>query len=205
VVRWPRRPVLAALLLSLSPGPAIAGGERVIVVIGDSLTAGLGVARDEAYPALLEARLRREGFDYRVVNAGVSGDTTAGGLRRLTGAAFLAGGRHRGARRQRRLRGLLVAALRQLAAIITRARASGACALAGMRLPPNYGDAYASAFAQAFREVARGTATPLLPFLLEGVAGDPSMNQADGIHPNAAGQRAMAERIWSALEPLLRR
>jgi acyl-CoA thioesterase-1 len=201
------RPVLVAVALVLAAAPAPAD-ERVIVVLGDSLTAGLGVAAEEAYPALLERRLREAGFAYRVVNAGVSGDTSAGGLRRLDwvlrsrpDVVIVALGANDG------LRGLPVAALRDnLTGIVTRARASGAqVLLAGMRLPPNYGDAYASAFAQAFREVARGTATPLLPFLLEGVAGDPSMNQADGIHPNAAGQRAVAERIWSALEPLLRR
>ncbi|HEU4369788.1 MAG TPA: arylesterase [Methylomirabilota bacterium] len=196
---------LAALLLALAPGSSLADGERVIVVLGDSLTAGLGVTRDEAYPALLEGRLRREGLAYRVVNAGVSGDTTAGGLRRLDWVlrarpdiVLVALGANDG------LRGLPVPALRDnLTAIVTRLRAAGPrVLLAGMRLPPNYGAAYADAFAEAFGTVARRTAVPLLPFLLEGVAGQPSLNQADGIHPNAAGHRVMAETVWRGLRPL---
>jgi acyl-CoA thioesterase-1 len=195
--------VLVLLLVAAAPAP-----ERVIVILGDSLTAGLGVAAEEAYPALLEGHLRRAGFPHRVVNAGVSGDTSAGGLRRLDWVlrtrpevVVVALGANDG------LRGVPVAALRDnLTAIVARARAGGArVLLAGMRLPPNYGDAYAGAFAETFREVAQSTRAPLLPFLLEGVAGEPSLNQADGIHPNAAGQRAVAEHVWAALEPLLRR
>jgi acyl-CoA thioesterase-1 len=197
--------VLVALLLL--PAPA-AGAERVLVVLGDSLTAGLGVARDEAYPALLEARLRREGFAYRVVNAGVSGDTTAGGRRRLDWVlraqpdlVVVALGANDG------LRALPLDALRDnLTAIVTRLRAAGTrVLLAGMRLPPNYGVEYANAFAQAFAEVARATSVPLLPFLLEGVAGDPALNQADGIHPNPAGHRIMADTVWRAVRPYLQK
>jgi acyl-CoA thioesterase I len=197
--------VALALLLLAVPAPA---DDRVIVALGDSLTAGLGVAGDEAYPALLEQRLRSAGFAYRVVNAGVSGDTSAGGLRRLDWVlrsrpeiVIVALGANDG------LRGLPVAALRDnLTAIVTRLRAGGArVLLVGMRLPPNYGDAYTREFAAAFQEVARRTSTTFLPFLLEGVAGEPGLNQADGIHPNAAGQRAVAERMWSSLQPLLRR
>jgi acyl-CoA thioesterase-1 len=195
--------VVLALLLTAAPAPA---DERVIVALGDSLTAGLGVAADEAYPALLERRLRSVGSPYRVVNAGVSGDTTAGGLRRLDWVlrshpeiVIVALGANDG------LRGLPVAALRDnLTAIVTRLRAGGArVLLVGMRLPPNYG-AYAGEFAEAFREVARRTSAAFMPFLLEGVAGDASLNQADGIHPNAAGQRAVADRVWRSLRPLLR-
>jgi len=198
---------LVALVLVLAAPPALAE-DRVIVALGDSLTAGLGVARDEAYPALLEARLRRAGFAYRVVNAGVSGDTTAGGLRRLDWVlrsrpevVIVALGANDG------LRGQPVAALRDnLTAIVTRLRESGTrVLLVGMRLPPNYGEAYAGAFAEAFREAARGTSVVFLPFLLAGVAGDPSLNQADGIHPNAAGHRIVAEHVWPSLQPLLRR
>jgi acyl-CoA thioesterase-1 len=199
--------VLLGLVLLLAAGPVFAD-ERVIVALGDSLTAGLGVAADEAYPALLEHRLRRAGFTYRVVNAGVSGDTSAGGLRRLDWVlrsrpeiVIVALGANDG------LRGLPVATLRDnLTAIVTRLQAGGArVLLVGMRLPPNYGEAYAGAFAQTFRDVARRTSAAFLPFLLEGVGGDPALNQADGIHPNAAGQRAVAERIWPLLQPLLRR
>jgi len=188
--------------------PAVAHAERVIVAFGDSLTAGLGVTADAAYPALLEAHLRREGFDYRVVNAGVSGDTSAGGLRRVDWVlrarpeiVILALGANDG------LRGLPVPALRDnLTAIVTRLRAGGArVVLAGMRMPPNYGEAYTKEFAAAFPTVARATSSTLLPFLLQGVAGEISLNQPDGIHPNAAGHAAIAELVWRALQPLLQR
>jgi acyl-CoA thioesterase I len=200
-------PALLALVLVLAPAPALAV-PRVIVALGDSLTAGLGVAPDEAYPALLEARARAAGFDYRVVNAGVSGDTSAGGLRRVDWVlrahpeiAIVALGANDG------LRGLPVPALREnLTSIVSRLRDAGArVLLVGMRLPPNYGDAYAGAFAEAFRVVARRTAVAFVPFLLEGVAADPGLNQTDGIHPNAAGHRAIAAHLWTSLQPLLRR
>jgi acyl-CoA thioesterase-1 len=201
------RRLLVALVLLVVAAPA-AAAERVIVVLGDSLTAGLGVASDEAYPALLETRLRRAGLAYRVVNAGVSGDTTAGGLRRLDWVlrsrpeiVVVALGANDG------LRALPLSTVRDnLTAIVTRLRAAGArVLLAGMRLPPNYGDAYAGDFAQTFRGVARATSVAFLPFLLEGVAGDPGLTQADGIHPNAAGQRVVAETVWRALQPMLRK
>lgn len=196
---------LVVVLLAAVPAPA---AERVIVVLGDSLTAGLGVAREEAYPALLEARLRREGYDYRVVNAGVSGDTSAGGLRRVDWVlrarpeiVIVALGANDG------LRGLRVDALRDnLERIVRRVRAAGArVLLAGMRVPPNYGDEYARDFAAVFPEVARRTGVPLAPFLLDGVAGEARLNQADGIHPTAEGQRLIASRLWSHLRPLLAR
>jgi acyl-CoA thioesterase I len=201
------RALAVVLLLLLGFGDAGAD-ERVIVALGDSLTAGLGVAADEAYPVLLEARLRQAGFAYRMVNAGVSGDTSAGGLRRLDWVlrakpeiVLLALGANDG------LRGLPVRALRDnLTAIVTRLRETNVrVLLIGMRLPPDYGDRYADEFAEAFRMVARRTSVAFLPFLLEGVAGVPALNQADGIHPNAAGQRRVAEHVWTALQPLLRR
>jgi acyl-CoA thioesterase-1 len=205
-----RLPVAAVVALLLLLGAAAGGAadERVLVVLGDSLTAGLGVAPDEAYPALLQARLQREGYPYRVVNAGVSGDTSAGGRRRLAWAlrsrpsvVVVALGANDGLRAQP------VAALRDnLTAIVTQARAAGArVLLVGMRLPPNYGREYTRAFAAAFPAVARATGVPLLPFLLEGVAGEPALNQPDGIHPNAAGHRIIAETVWGALRPLLAR
>lgn len=201
------RALLLVLLASSAPAPAGAA-DHVIVALGDSLTAGLGVAADEAYPALLEARLKREGFDYRVVNAGVSGDTSAGGLRRLDWAlrlkpeiVIVALGANDG------LRGQPPAALRDnLTRIVERARAAGSrVLLAGMRVPPNYGDDYSRAFAAVYPTVARATGVPLAPFLLDGVAGDPRLNQPDGIHPTAEGQRVIAERIWPYLKPLLAR
>jgi acyl-CoA thioesterase-1 len=183
------------------------GPGRVIVAFGDSLTAGLGVAPDEAYPSRLDARLRREGAPYRVVNAGVSGDTTAGALRRVDWAlrarpeiVIVALGANDG------LRGQSVRAMREnLEAIVTRFREAGArVLLCGMRLPPNYGEPYGREFAASFPAVARRTGVPLMPFLLDGVAADPRLNQPDGIHPNAQGHRVIAERLWPYLEPLLR-
>jgi acyl-CoA thioesterase I len=199
-----------ALLLGLlsTPVASARSGERVVVALGDSLTAGLGVAAEEAWPALVDARLRREGYPYRVVNAGVSGDTTAGGLRRVDWVlrsrpevAVVALGANDG------LRGLGTEAMEaNLLAIVDRLRAGGVRVLVvGMEVPPNYGAAYARAFRGVFVDVARRTGAALMPFLLDGVAADPRLNQADGIHPNAAGHRAIAERIWPHLVLLLDR
>ena len=197
---------LAALALS-SSGVTEARGERVIAALGDSLTAGLGVAADEAYPARLQARLSREGYDYRVVNAGVTGDTTAGGLRRVDWVlragpeiVIVALGANDG------LRGQSPQAMRDnLAAIVVRLQAAGArVLLAGMRLPPNYGAEYTSEFRAVFPEVARSAKVAFMPFLLDGVAADPRLNQPDGIHPTAAGHQVIADRLWPYLRPLLR-
>lgn len=198
-----------ALLLALVLGvPAPDAEPPVIVALGDSLTAGFGLLPDEAYPALLEQRLRREGYAYRVVNAGVSGDTTAGGLRRVEwvlrsrpAIVIVALGANDGLRHQS------VAAMRDnLVGIVRQLRAAGAAVLlAGMRVPPNYGGDYGHAFAAAFADVARETGVPLAPFLLDGVAGESRLNQPDGIHPTAEGQRIIAERLWPYLRPLLRR
>jgi acyl-CoA thioesterase-1 len=205
------RGLALALICLLTTGLAAAAhaaDTKVIVVLGDSLTAGLGVAPDEAYPARLQARLTREGYAYRVVNAGVSGDTTAGGLRRLPWIlrqrpeiAIVALGANDG------LRGQNVPAMRDnLAEIVRRVRSAGAWVLlAGMRLPPNYGNCYSREFEAAFATVARQEKVGLLPFLLEGVAGNPLLNQADGIHPNPEGQQVIADRLWPRLLPLLRR
>ena len=199
---------LLALLAPAAPGGAAQDAEPVIVALGDSLTAGYGVAAHEAYPALLEAILRREGYRHRVVNAGVTGDTTAGGLRRVDwvlrahpDVAIVALGGNDG------LRGLSLAAMREnLERIVRRLREGGArVLLAGMRVPPNYGADYAQGFAAAFPAVARRTGATLMPFLLDGVAAQPALNQADGIHPNAAGHRVMADRLWPYLKPLLRK
>jgi acyl-CoA thioesterase-1 len=196
---------LAALLALAFASPAGAS-ERVIAVLGDSLTAGLGVAPDEAYPARLEARLKREGYDYRVVNAGVSGDTSSGGRRRVDwvlrlrpDVVIVALGANDG------LRGQPVLQLRDnLVAIVQKTRDAGArVLLAGMRVPTNYGADYTRDFAAVFPEVARRTNVPLVPFLLEGVAAEVRLNQGDGIHPNAEGQRRIAEHLWPHLRPLL--
>ncbi len=197
---------LLALVLALAAVPAHA--EPVIVALGDSITAGLGVAADEAYPALLEVRLRRDGYAYRVVNAGVSGDTTAGGLRRVDWVlrarpeiVILALGANDG------LRGQPPQTTREnLEAIVTRLQTAGArVLLAGMRMPPNYGEAFTRQFEAVFPAVARRAHVALVPFLLDGVAADPTLNQADGLHPNAAGHRVIADRLWPHLAPLLKK
>jgi len=191
-------------LVCLAVAPAHAEG--VVVALGDSLTAGLGVAADEAFPARLQARIRAEGYDYRVVNAGVTGDTTAGGLRRVDWAlrahpevVIVALGANDG------LRGQSPTAIRaNLEEIVARLQAAGArVLLAGMRLPPNYGAEYTKEFEAVFPAVARRAKVPLMPFLLDGVAADSRLNQADGIHPTAAGQQIIADRVWPYLRPLL--
>jgi acyl-CoA thioesterase I len=201
------RAAMAVLLLGVLIAPAGAD-ERVIVAFGDSLTAGFGVAPEQAWPALVEVRLRRDGYPYRVVNAGVSGDTTAGGLRRVDWVlrnrpevAVVALGANDG------LRGLGTEAMEaNLLAIVERLRGAGTRVLvAGMQVPPNYGAAYARAFRAVFPDVARRTGSTLMPFLLDGVAADPRMNLADGIHPNAAGHHTIAERVWPHLVALLQR
>ena len=177
-----------------------------VVCLGDSLTAGLGLTPEDAYPALLEARLRDAGLDYEVANAGVSGDTSAGGLRRLEWSMagdvkvlVLALGANDG------LRGLPARELQEnLSKIIATARARGAqVILAGMEAPPNFGETYTREFRAVYQDLAREHDVVLVPFLLEGVAGVPALNQADGIHPTAEGQRHIADTIWRALAPLV--
>lgn len=178
-----------------------------VVILGDSLTAGLGLDAGEAFPAVLERRLRSAGLPVTVVNAGVSGDTTAGGLRRLDWAlddqvrvlVVALGGNDA-------LRGLPVADLqRNLSGIIERAQSRGiAVILAGMEAPPNLGPAYTSAFRAAYRDLAARYTVTFVPFLLAGVAGDPTLNQADGIHPNGAGARRVAEVLWPSVEAAVR-
>jgi acyl-CoA thioesterase-1 len=209
--------VLAALLMvascavagwGLGSRQATAAAEPVIVAFGDSLTAGFGVLADEAYPALLEARLRREGHAYRVANAGVSGDTTAAALRRVDwvlraqpSIVIVALGANDGLRHQSAtaMRGNLLEIVRRLRA------ARVTVLLAGMRVPPNYGPEYSLAFTAAFSEVARTTGVALAPFLLDGVAGNSHLNQPDGIHPTAEGHRVIADKLWPYLKPLLRK
>ena len=177
-----------------------------IVFLGDSLTAGYGLAKDESVPALIQKRLKDAGYPYEVVNAGVSGDTSAGGLNRLEWS--LAGdvkvlvielGANDG------LRGLPVAGLKQnLTEIITRAQARNIkVILTGMEAPPNFGPAYTSEFRGVYRQLAKEHDVVFVPFYLDGVAGIPSLNIADGIHPNAEGSRIVEKTIWAALEPLL--
>jgi acyl-CoA thioesterase-1 len=176
------------------------------VFLGDSLTAGYGLAKEQSVPSLVESHLRTAGYSYDVVNAGVSGDTSAGGLSRLDWSLdgdvrvlVLELGANDG------LRGLPVENLkRNLTEVITRARARGIkVVLTGMEAPPNFGAAYTSDFRRVYRELAKEHDVTFVPFYLEGVAGIASLNIADGMHPNAEGARIIERTIWRALEPLL--
>jgi acyl-CoA thioesterase I len=179
-----------------------------IVAFGNSLTAGLGVARDESYPARLQRTLDAAGYAYRVVNAGVSGDTTAGGARRVSwilknkpAIVILELGGNDG------LRGLSLSETKaNLEQIIQQLQqASVTVILAGMKLPPNYGQDYTDGFEALFKELAKQYRLTLIPFFLDGVAGSPSLNQADGIHPTGEGYRIIVDRIFPLLKPLLER
>lgn len=177
-----------------------------IVILGDSLTAGLGLQPEQAYPALLQKRVTDLGLDYEVVNAGVSGDTSAGGLSRLQWAldgnvrvlVVALGGNDA-------LRGLAVDELRQnLSRIIEAAQARRiAVILAGMEAPPNFGEQYIVSFHQVYLELAAKYHVRLVPFLLNRVAGVSSLNQNDGIHPTAEGDRILADNVWAVLKPVL--
>ena len=182
--------------------------ERVLVAFGDSLTAGLGVTPSEAYPAQLQDKLTLAGYRYRVVNAGVSGETTAGALRRVDWVlkskpeiVILELGANDG------LRGLDLKETRaNLAQIIQGLLAGGTkVVLAGMKLPPNYGSAYTGAFQALYVELAKQYDVPLIPFFLEGVATKTGLNQADGIHPTASGYTMVVNTLWPTLQPLLRK
>ena len=177
-----------------------------VVFLGDSLTAGLGVDADEAFPALVGETLRHEGRAVDVVNAGVSGDTTAGGLRRLDwllrqkpDVVVVGLGGNDG------LRGLeLKASEENVRAIVTKSRDAGASVLLlGMLIPPNYGPEYTAQFREIYPRVAKETGAALVPFLLEGVGGEANLNQPDGIHPTAEGHRIIAGNVVTRLRDLL--
>lgn len=178
----------------------------MIVAFGDSLTAGYGVGEGESYPARLQEELDRRGLDYRVVNEGNSGDTTAMALSRVDMAlshepkwVILALGANDG------LRGLPVESMElNLRRMVERFQNAGAkVVLAGMTLPRNYGQEYISSFEAVFPRIARDFSLPLLPFLLDGVAAAPELNQDDGIHPNATGNSIVADQVADFLQPLL--
>jgi acyl-CoA thioesterase-1 len=184
--------------------------DPAIVFLGTSLTAGYGVGADSAFPALLQSLIDSAGLPFAVVNAGLSGETSAGGLRRLdwslqqpVDVLFLELGANDG------LRGLDPARMRDnLDAILTRTRErypDVALVIAGMEAPPNLGEAYTRDFRDVFTSLADEHDAVLIPFLLDGVAGVTSLNQADRIHPNAEGHRTIAISVWTVLEPLLRR
>lgn len=198
-------PFLSLAVLAGPPAPA--QRQRTLVFLGDSLTAGFGLARSEAFPSLVEARMRQAGLDWKVVNAGVSGDTSAGARARLDhlyrqriDLLFLCIGSNDG------LRGLPPAELeRNLRAILDRARKEGtSVVLAGAMVPDNYGKAYQEAFRAVYARLAKAYRLPFMPFLLEGVALKPGLNQEDGIHPNAEGTRRVAEGVWKILEPRIK-
>jgi len=197
--------VAAAVTALVLVSPATAA-DRVIVAFGDSLTAGLGVKPEQSYPARLEAKLRSAGYGYRVVNAGVSGDTTAGGLRRIDWAlrskpdvVIVALGANDA------LRALDLRSVRaNLDAIVARFQKAGVrVLLVGMEVPPNYGARYAADFRAIYADIARKRAVAFMPFLLDGVAGNPALNQPDGIHPTAEGYAVIVDRLWPHLQPLL--
>ena len=181
---------------------------QTILVFGDSLSAGFGIAVDKSWPALLQDRLRQEKLPYAVVNASISGETTAGGKSRLPAAlkqhrpavVILALGANDG------LRGLPLDPLRaNLAAMAAEARTAGARVLiAGMELPPNYGAAYTRQFMAAFATVAQQEKAALLPFLLEPIARDEAAFLPDRLHPTAAAQPRILDHVWRHLQPLLR-
>ena len=196
--------VSAALALMCMAQNAAAG---TILIVGDSISAGFGLDTRLGWVSLLEQRLEREGHDDRVVNASISGDTSAGGQARLPalltehkpdGVIVELGGNDG-------LRGQPPAQLQQnLAAMIDAAKTAGAkVLLLGMQLPPNYGVRYTEAFARVYTQLADEKQIALVPFFLEGVGGHPELMQADGLHPAAAGQKRLLDNVWPALKPLL--
>jgi acyl-CoA thioesterase-1 len=203
--------LLLGLLVMLSASLPIAAAESAakgpIMVFGDSLSAGWGIDRERGWVALLEQRLEEEGIARELVNASVSGETSAGGRARLPqalqrhrpGVVILELGGNDG------LQGLPLKNLKaNLNKMLDEIEAAGAQPLlVGMQIPPNLGPIYTRAFAAIFPEIAEARAIPLVPFMLEGVAGNAEMMQNDDIHPNEAGQGPILENIWPVLEPLL--
>jgi acyl-CoA thioesterase-1 len=192
-----------------SQAPVVDTTERVVLFLGTSLTAGYGLAADQAFPALVQSKIDSAGFSFRVVNAGNSGETSAGGLRRIDWllrqpVAVLV--LELGANDM--LRGQGIPAMRgNLQQIIDRTRVAhpeARIVIAGMMAAPNLGEPYGREFASTFVELAEENDAALIPFLLDGVAGIPELNQPDGNHPTAEGQSIVADNVWGVLEPLLR-
>jgi acyl-CoA thioesterase-1 len=198
----------AVLALTVFCLPAARGAGDTIVVVGDSLSSGYGIGADQSWVAMLAEAVRSEGYGDRVVNASIAGDTSSGGLARLPRLleqhdpklVIIELGGNDG------LRGQPVATLRDnLERMIELVRASGAeVVLAGMRIPPNYGQAYTSQLAAVYPELAATHGATLIEFLLADVALNGELMQADGIHPNAAGQKIVFLNAWRVLEPLLK-
>jgi acyl-CoA thioesterase-1 len=204
------RPAPAAPPVPAAPAaPASPDDSNVpkIVVLGDSLTAGFGLLERQAFPALLQDKLDAEGYKWEVINAGISGDTSAAGLQRIDWALgqrdvrilILELGANDG------LRGLPVSEMKKnLAGIIESAKAKGVSVLlAGMEAPPNFGPEYTVSFRQVYRDLAREHTITFLPFLLDKVAGNPALNQGDGIHPNIEGTVIVADTVWNVLKPMV--
>ena len=198
---------LAVLMIASASAQAEA---PVILVFGDSISAGYGLAHvEQGWVELLKTRLKTQGYGYQVVNASVSGETTAGGLARLPRAlelhhpkiVVLELGGNDG------LRALPIAQMRSnLTQMVDLASAAGAkVLLLGMRMPPNYGPQYTEQFAMVFSDLAREKKLPLVPFLLTDIALSPTLLQGDDIHPNAAGQPILVENVWPTLKPLLKK
>lgn len=185
-----------------------AANVHTILFLGDSITAGYGLVREAAYPSLIQEKIDSLGWSFRVLNGGISGDTSSGGLRRLDwlmreriDVLVVALGGNDG------LRGIDPGAMREnLSRIIDRARERQddvKIVLAGMRMPPNLGQAFTERFERTYPELAAEKEVDLIPFLLEGVGGEAHLNQRDGIHPTAEGQRIIAGTVWEALLPVL--
>jgi acyl-CoA thioesterase I len=196
------------LALTVVGLPAAHAAEQTIVVVGDSLSSGYGIAAEQSWVAMLEDRLQAEGYGYKIVNASIAGDTSAGGLARLprllaahdpTLVVIELGGNDG-------LRGQPVATLRDnLAKMIELSRESGAdVVLAGIQIPPNYGTTYTQALAAVYPALAERFDAPLIDFILEDVALHRDLMQPDGIHPNAAGQKVVFANVWRVLGPLLK-
>lgn len=188
---------------------SVAASDRTILVFGDSLSAAYGLRPEQGWVALLDKRLRAQGYGYKVVNASVSGETTSGGLQRLPralelnrpGILVLELGANDA------LRGLPLGITKDnLSRMVDLAKQAGArLLLVGMRIPPNYGPRYTADFRQIYQDIATRYQLPLVPFLLESVALDPARMQEDGLHPNANGEPAVLDTLWPQLEPLLRK
>jgi acyl-CoA thioesterase-1 len=201
--------LLGLLFLSVgAPVVATGAGKPVILVYGDSLSAGYGIAVEEGWVKLMAERLQQKGYGFQVVNASVSGETTTGGLERLPHAlaahdpaiVVLELGANDG------LRGLPLASTRGNLDAMIRMIQQGKrrVLLIGMRMPPNYGARYTQDFQALFADLARQHRTAFVPFLMQAVAGKPDLIQADGLHPNARAQPLLLETVWPALAPLLR-
>jgi acyl-CoA thioesterase-1 len=191
-----------------TPQTSAPEGKPVVLFFGTSLTAGLGLEPDQAFPALIEKKAAAEGMPITAVNAGLSGETTAGAARRIdwvlrtpANLVVIEGGANDA------LRGLSPDAARsnleQVVAAIRKKQPAAKIVLLQMEAPPNYGVPYTRSFHAIYPEIAKKESIPLAPFFLDGVAGIPRYNQADGVHPNIAGERLVADNVWKALKPVV--